>query len=165
MKKLLLLIIVLTVFVELYAPNIPHKWDKYIRYEYARVDCRVKVLCKSILYAETKGNYTLHGLSGEYGGYQFLPSTWEYYCKKYIGKVLDIRIPENQDLITTIRIRKLVEKGYTNEQIAAIWNCGYSNYTNRVGVNSHGVLYDVPAYVSKVMELTKFYSLCNPVYL
>ncbi len=166
MKRLLLLLIfVVGVWVNSYAPQKEKIGDRYVRYEKTRMEQRVSLLCRAILYLETKGNYHLPGLSGEYGGYQFLPDTWKYYCRVLVGKQLDITIPENQDLIARLKIKGLINAGYTDEQIAAIWNCGYSNYENRKGVNKYGVPYDVPEYVNKIMDLMRHYKKFNPLFL
>ena len=56
-----------------------------------------------------------------------------------------------QDLIAKIRIQELYDNGYNVHQIAAIWNCGSSNYKGKTGINQFGIKYDVPKYVNKIV--------------
>lgn len=156
MKKLIFLLLGVTLFLNGYAPN----YDVgYKVYQHQVIEYKVRV--SSLLYAfkigESGGNYHIKGLSGEYGAYQYLPDTWKMWCRRTVGKILDITVPENQDLVTRIKIERLIAAGYNNEQIASIWNCGSSKYENRRGVNKYGVYYDVPAYVEKIIKLTKQY--------
>jgi muramidase (phage lysozyme) len=83
-----------------------------------RVD-RIMAALKAV---ESSNRYHVHGQSGEYGAYQFMPKTWERFCKYYFGEILDITDPANQDAVARERIKDLIFKGYSDEQIANIWN-------------------------------------------
>lgn len=157
MKKLLLSILLSCVSIAGYSPSVGETVEKYYKKEVQSYEARVKSLLHAFLIAESGGDYSAPGLSGEYGGYQFLPDTWRMYCKKLIGRVLDITIPANQDLVARKKLERLIHAGYSDKQIAAIWNCGSSNYENRRGINKYGVYYDVPAYVEKVTKLADAY--------
>jgi hypothetical protein len=94
-----------------------------------------------------EGNYNARGLSGEIGAYQIMPETWNRYCIRYFKEVLE-PTKENQDLIVVTVMEDLINRGYSIEQIAAIWNSGtHKNWETKIGVNSYGAYYNVPAYV------------------
>lgn len=94
-----------------------------------------------------QGNYNAIGLSGEIGAYQIMPTTWEYWCKKFFNEVL-FTTEENQDLLVYTVIEDLINRGYSTEEVAATWNSGSpDNWETKVGVNSYGAYYNVPAYV------------------
>jgi len=113
---------------------------------------------------ESKGNYKAKGKSGEYGAYQFTSKTWNAYCTKYFKKYL-LPSPENQDLIAFLKVGELVDKGYSLAEIASIWNSGSPQWKNRIGVNQYGVKYNVPKYVSKVVNLfTEEFSNDTPLF-
>ena len=101
---------------------------------------------------ESQGNYSAKGKSKEYGAYQFTATTWRAYCYKYFGKHLMPSV-ENQDLVAYLKVSELVDKGYSLAEIASIWNSGSPQWKNRIGVNQYGVKYNVPKYVSKVVQL------------
>lgn len=113
----------------------------------ARVGCILATL-RSI---ESDWNYSAEGQSGEYGAYQFTKKTWEMYCLKYFNKILPIENPKYQDQIAQKAIINLIEKGYSNEQIASIWNSGSPRWEGKEGINRFGVQYSAPKYVIKFM--------------
>jgi len=106
----------------------------------------IKIIRETIKLVETRGNYHANGASGEYGAYQFMPSTWKRACLFYEGRILD-PTPENQDRIVDHLIKRYLDKGYTVKEIASIWNSGKPDWQGRIGVNKFGVAYNVPAYV------------------
>ena len=110
---------------------------------------RINSILKTIRIIETNENYHLIGKSGEYGAYQFTPSTWKGYCHMFFNKNLDIFIPENQDKVAEAKIKMLVEKGLTDEEIASFWNSGSKYWKGRKGVNKFGVEYNTPKYVKQ----------------
>lgn len=166
MKRFILrLLITATMFLvayNVYAPNIQKRLydqrnssllSQFIVKQ--RLIERVECLAKVFRIVESSNRYHVKGQNGEYGAYQFGRDTWSYYCRMFFGMVLDITSPANQDLVAKAKIAHLIQKGYTNAQIAAIWNCGSSDYEGKVGVNSGGVKYDVPAYVKKFLRLVE----------
>ena len=120
-----------------------------------------KQLAAAIKRAESGGNYSSGGGSGESGAYQYRPDTWEQYTKEYTTDVLGApqsltMTPENQDKVTEYKIQKWLDAGYTPQQIASMWNAGEGRpdayAQNFRGVNDFGVKYDTPAYVERVMR-------------
>jgi hypothetical protein len=102
---------------------------------------------------ESDGRYHLPGASGEYGAYQFMPKTWEAWSRDYMSATgapkPDITVPADQDAVALWRISTWLDKAYSPQQIASLWNSGSPDPTGKVGVNSRGVQYNVPAYVEK----------------
>ena len=117
---------------------------------------RIETLLYVIRMIESNNRYHVWGSSGEYGAYQFMPQTWHFYCSMFVGEYLDIRDAENQDLIARTKISYYVDQGYNDKEIAAIWNSGSAKgWENKIGVNSHGIHYNVPAYVCYFVSLVK----------
>ena len=144
------------------APNIDSKLISLVRIEarinayidnYLKLQKRIESLLFAIKMVESNGNYFSIGNSGEFGAYQFTPKTWKSLCLKYVGKELDIRIPDNQDYIAFLKVKSLIEKGYSDEEIASIWNSGSSVWHRKVGINKFGIPYNVPKYVNKIVKL------------
>lgn len=96
------------------------------------------------------GVHEAHGKSGEKGALQFLPSTWEAWSKDVAGEVLPFN-EANEYHVAHLKVEGWLDDGYTEEQIALIWNQGNPGPC-KSGINSHGVAYDSCAYVEKVME-------------
>ena len=112
-------------------------------------------LAKAIRKTETSGSanpYTQKGASGEFGAYQFMPTTYKNLAKKHLGDENALPTVENQNRIAYSEIKALKDAGKTPAQIASIWNSGKADAykTATTGVNSMGVKYDVPDYVAKV---------------
>jgi len=152
--------VVLLFSTKVYAPHDIYR-DSNI--EIYLEDCekkqRIDLILKTIKWIETNNNYTLTGKSGEYGAYQFTKNTWDHYCNLFFDKNLDIKIKENQDKIALLKVTSLVNKGYSNKQIASIWNSGSANWNNKIGINKKGVCYNTPYYVSKFDKTYKNYVL------
>ena len=82
---------------------------------------------------------------------QFLPSTWKLWSTDVYGEVRE-QTPGRERYVAYKKVEKWLEQGYNASQIAAIWNSGSPhNWQTKVGVNKHGVPYDVPKYVSMVL--------------
>lgn len=114
-------------------------------------------IANAIKTIESNGNYDASGASGEFGAYQFMPSTWDSWSKEY-ARANNFSLmpsglaktPENQDAVAMFKINQWLAQGLTPEQIAAKWNSGSEvGWENKIGVNSKGVAYNVPAYVNK----------------
>lgn len=113
---------------------------------------QIEHIARTIKFIESRGNYQIKGASGEYGAYQYMPGIWEFWCIELFGEVLDITIPEVQDYVTYCRIEQYVDEGYSNEQIASLWNSQKPDWEGRIGVNRWGVPYSVPAYVARFIS-------------
>ncbi|MFP4025765.1 MAG: transglycosylase SLT domain-containing protein [Thiohalospira sp.] len=115
---------------------------------------RINNLLAALRTIESNNTYNAKGSSGEYGAYQFMPETWDIYCYMFFGKQLDITNPKNQDIIAYKKIENLINKGYSNSEIAATWNSGNAqNWQSKIGVNSYGISYNVPAYVDNFLTI------------
>lgn len=113
-------------------------------------------IASAIKQVESNGNYEASGASGEYGAYQFMPSTWDSWSNDYANNVLGQSAvleptPQNQDAVAQYKIQQWLDNGLTPQQIAAKWNSGSEfGWENKIGTNSQGVAYNVPSYVNKV---------------
>lgn len=124
---------------------------------YGSQDATADDIANAIKQVESGGNYNAKGGSGENGAYQFMPSTWAEWSKDYASQVLGQSVgnmkmtPENQDAVARWKIQSWLDQGLNAEQIAAKWNSGSeTGWEAKIGTNSKGVAYNVPAYVSKV---------------
>jgi hypothetical protein len=107
---------------------------------------------------ETGGGKNVRaGASGELASeFQYMPSTWNRYSQEYNNAIngKNSPIPFSRGLETEVtkwKVQKWLDAGYNAVQIAAMWNGGEgaaNNWKSKVGVNSKGVKYDVPAYVN-----------------
>lgn len=109
-----------------------------------------QAIAAAIKKVESGGNYNARGGSGEFGAYQFMPSTWKGWAKTYLGNANAAMTPANQDKVAEARIQDLLNQGRTPEQIALIWNGGQPIV--KKGVNQYGVAYDSGAYAKKVLN-------------
>ena len=122
----------------------------------------VNDIANTIKEIESRGNYNAEGASGEFGAYQFMPDTWNSWSSDYAKEVLKMSIaqldqtPVNQDAVAKWKIQQWLDNGLTPQQIAAKWNSGSEvGWENKIGTNSQGVDYNVPAYVNKFMNTLK----------
>jgi len=138
----------------MYAPDyVGDREERRVLYDtLKRYEIESKIL-STIRFIESRDNYQAVGGSGEYGAYQWLPSSWAYYSLKFYDKVLDITVPANQDSLSLRKVRWLLDKGYTPNQIASFWNSGSKEWMGRTGFNKHGIRYDVPGYVKKFNKI------------
>jgi hypothetical protein len=114
------------------------------------LDIDVVNLSKAIRQVET-GNRPVSGASGEMASrYQYMPATWKSTAQKYLGDANAPLTLENENKATYLKIKDWKDAGYKPDQIASMWNSGKPEWQGKVGVNSSGVKYDVPGYVSKV---------------
>lgn len=118
------------------------------------MDPSVIALAKAIRQTESNNNFTQKGASGEMGGYQWMPGTWQTHAKNVLGDPNAAMTPENQNAVAYVTLKQWKDQGLNPAQIAAKWNSGSeAGWENKVGKNSQGVAYDVPAYVKKVTDL------------
>ncbi len=128
------------------------------------LDTQAVNLAKAIKRAETGGSldpYNTQGKSGEHGAYQFMPNTWKMWAGRHLGDTNAQMSVENQNKVAYSQIKEWKDQGLNPAQIASKWNSGDENAyrSNHAGVNSQGVSYDTPGYVSKVSE---YYRQANP---
>lgn len=135
-------------------PNVP-----------AGLDPTAFYLTKAIKQTETGGTsdpYNTKGKSGEFGAYQYEPSTWKTDATKYLGDPNAPMTPENQNKAAYMSVKELLDSGLTQSQVASVWNSGdkdpLAKGVNGVGTNDSGVGYDVPGYVNKVKSAYMGYS-------
>ena len=121
------------------------------------MDEKALALAKAIRRTETGGAkdpYNTPGASGEFGAYQFLPTTYKAWAKKHLGDENAPMTVENQNRVAYSQIKEWKDQGYNPAQIASMWNSGKPDryLTGGVGVNKKGVAYNVPEYVKKVSD-------------
>ena len=103
---------------------------------------------------ESGGRYNIVSKDQGQGAYQFT-GTWPAWSREYTAArgeeptVLPMT-PENQDAVAQFKIEQMLARGYSPDQVAALWNTGsHPDWAGRVGVNKWGVRYDVPYHVEK----------------
>lgn len=123
----------------------------------ALLDAHVGDLTDAIYGAEGRCE-DLHGRSGEYGCFQYLPSTWRSYSLSVAGEVLP-QTRANERLVTEGMIRSWVEAGKSDRWIFLQWNQGNGDGWGPgtkdcyAGVNSAGVAYDSCDYAERGLIL------------
>lgn len=123
-----------------------------------QIDPTALQLSRAIRQAETNGNYTLNGKSGEKGAYQWMPGNFESAAKKYGLDPSDFS-QTNQDHVAYMQIKEQLDAGHSQSEVASWWNSGKYDPTGNVGVNKQGVAYNTPGYVDKVKQ---YYSQSQP---
>lgn len=102
----------------------------------------------------------LHGESGEYGCYQYLPSTWRAYSTEVHGAVLP-QTEANEREVTEAMIAKWIDAGKSDRWIFLMWNQGNGDGWGPgtkdcyAGVNDKGVAYDSCDYAARALLLLK----------
>lgn len=105
---------------------------------------------------QVEGRCTLKGQSGEYGCYQYLPSTWRAYSTTVAGKVLP-QTHDNERAVTVGMISLWLAEGISDRGIFLTWNQGSAvgwgpgKKDCYKGVNSHGVAYDSCSYAARAL--------------
>lgn len=113
-----------------------------------------KAIAEVIL--EVEGRCT-HGQSGEYGCFQFLPSTWKAYSLQIAGEVLPMT-EENERMVAEGMIGEWLDEGIPPRGIFLLWNqgsaTGWGGGTDCYkGVNDHGVPYNSCDYAHRALSL------------
>lgn len=98
---------------------------------------------------ESGGKCAVRGKTGEWGCFQFMPSTWAGWSKTVLGYVAE-QTPATEYYVALKKIQHHINQGYSDADIARIWNQGNAGACVR-GTNSSGVAYDSCAYEKKVM--------------
>lgn len=121
------------------------------------LDPRAILAAKAIRQVESGGNYSASGKSGEYGAYQFEPSTWDAAAPQYgINVPLSQATREQQNEVAVKTINSWITSGKATNigQVASMWNAGEGKpnayLDGNKGVNSKGVSYDTAAYAKNV---------------
>ena len=84
-----------------------------------------------------------------------MPGTWGTIAYEILGYVPSKKTAQNEYYVALKKIQKLLNKGWSPEEVALIWNTslGGSEKPHRVrGVNEYGVEYDSIAYAGHVMH-------------
>jgi len=149
---ILLVLIVFPLFAN--APERSTDWEKIWKerkIEKAK-EKRIDNLLETIRHQESRNRYHIRGSSGEYGAYQFMPSTWEIYSYAYAGEVLNITCEDNQDKVARYKVESLVEEGLSDREIALVWNAGTTDAEGWEGINSYGHYYNVSQYADNFVN-------------
>lgn len=124
-----------------------------------QLDPSVVKLMRGIKQVESGSNYNAKGKSGEFGAYQYLPTTYaKYAAVAGVDPTDTSRAAQNK--VAYYNLKSFKDKGYSPEQAAAAWNGGEGVVQNdkwkqNVGTNSQGVAFDTPAYVQKVIAAAR----------
>lgn len=143
-------------------------------YSTGSLDQDAVTLAKAIRQAESDGNPNARGKSGEYGAYQFMPSTWAAYSKEAgVNAPVEHATLEQQNQVAYHKIKEWKDKGLNPGQIAASWNAGpgepdaykgkFKDGRPSKGTNKMGVYYDVPGYATKVATYYHQFKGQNPL--
>lgn len=121
------------------------------------LDPQLVNLAKAIRTTESNGNFQATGKSGEYGAYQFMPTTWAATAPKFgVTTSLQQATPEQQNEVAYKQLAewKTEHPDWNVGNFASAWNAGPGKpdayIQGNVGTNSQGVSYDTPAYAQKV---------------
>lgn len=121
------------------------------------LDPQIVNLAKAIRQTESGGNFQAAGKSGEYGAYQFEPSTWEETAPKYgVNVPLQQATPDQQNEVAYKQLAewKTQHPDWNIGNFASAWNAGAGKpnayLENHVGTNSQGVSYNTPQYAKDV---------------
>ena len=77
--------------------------------------------------------------------------TWQRWSVEVLGYVA-AQTPTNERYVALHKIQHFFDLGYSDAQVARIWNQGNAGQCVR-GVHRHGVRYDSCAYQQKVLAL------------
>lgn len=120
-----------------------------------KLDARARALAKAIAQHET-GHRNVPGQTGELATrYQFMPATWKTLAKKYLGSATAPTTDQNQDKVAFLRIRDLLKAGYSEAQVAMVWNGGKPYRRTGTVKTTSGKLvrYDTAAYATSVLAI------------
>lgn len=129
------------------------------------MDTKIASRVKALAYTENNGKPDIKnpkaGKTGEMKSiFQFTPDTWKLYAKQTSG---DENLPmtaENEAQVVYHKIGDWMNQGYSDEQIASMWNAGEQRpdayKQNFKGINKkYGIAYDTPAYAEKFTKYVK----------
>ncbi len=79
---------------------------------------------------ESGGSYTARNpLSGAYGKYQIMPSSWRAWAGRYLGDPNARQTPANQEIVATAKVRALYRGLQSWRRVAYWWLTGSSRTT------------------------------------
>lgn len=123
------------------------------------LDPKLVTLAQSIRQVESGGNFQARGASGEYGAYQFMPTTWEATAPRYgVNVPLQQATPEQQNEVAYKQLEEWARQhpSWNIGNFASAWNAGPGKpdayLEGNAGTNAQGVQYDTAAYVKRVGE-------------
>ena len=95
----------------------------------------------------------IHGATGEFGEWQFMPGTWRDMSKQVLGYVAP-QTSINEQYVALMTVQRLFNEGKTERQIALIWNTSLGGTEKPLeikGTNKKGVKFDSVAHAKKVL--------------
>lgn len=110
---------------------------------------RTRSIANAIKKVESGGDCNVRGSSHERGCYQFLASTYAMWGKEVLGYV-PAMTNATEEYVALKKIQGWLEDGYTESQIARMWNQGHTGKCSS-GVNKWGAKYDSCAYTQAVL--------------
>lgn len=121
------------------------------------LDPQLVNLAKAIRQTESNGNFQAAGKSGEYGAYQFMPSTWAETAPKFgVNAPLTQATPEQQNEVAYKQLAewKTQHPDWNIGNFASAWNAGAGKpnayLEGNAGTNSYGAQYDTAKYAKDV---------------
>lgn len=137
------------------------------------LDPQLVNLAKALRQTESQGNFQVRGKSGEYGAYQFMPSTWASTAPKFgVNVSLEQATPDQQNEVAYKQLAewKTQHPEWNVGNFASAWNAGPGKpdayLEGNAGTNAHGVKYDTAAYASNVADnyhTFKAETIANPI--
>lgn len=123
------------------------------------LDPQLVTLAKSLRQVESGGNFAAKGASGEYGGYQFMPTTWAENAPRFgVTTPLEQASPADQNKVAYMQLSEWKQQHpeWNIGNFASAWNAGPGKPNayreNYKGVNAQGVAYDTPGYAARVAQ-------------
>jgi len=95
----------------------------------------------------------VHGDTGEFGQWQFMPGTWHDISIQVLGYVAP-QTPINEQYVALMTVQRLLNEGKTERQVALIWNTSLGGTEKPLeikGTNKKGVKFNSIAHAYKVM--------------
>lgn len=124
------------------------------------LDPQAVALTQAIRQMESGGTNdpSTQGKSGEYGAYQWLPSTWAKMSQAAgVDVPLEGSTLEQQNEVAYKQIKTWKDEGYNVGQIASMWNAGPGRpnayLEGNSGTNAEGVSYDTQKYAQQVANI------------
>lgn len=101
---------------------------------------------------DVEGRCVGPGKSGEYGCFQYLPSTWAKYSKAVASIVLP-HTAANERTVTEGMVRAWIAAGVSDRGIFLTWNQGTPGPDCYKGVNQWGVAYNSCEYAERALRI------------
>jgi len=78
-----------------------------------------------------------------------MPATWKLYAEQML-KEIPKQTCKNEETVAILKIQQLLDRGFSERQIAHVWNGG--TVTCSSGVNRYGVPFDSCAYGDAILR-------------